>query len=292
VIQIDLKAGALNRRHAATIGAIGDIAPTLDALIPRLRPRSDRTFLDRMVDLTTKHKARQDKPAEAPKPGKLFHADLIHPQFMVETLSRHAAADAVWAVDDGSAAVFAVRHVHSTGHNRTLASYVHGTMASGLSSAIGAQAAFPRRQVIALSGDGGLSMLMGDLITLIQEKLPIKVAVVNNGSLGFVELEQKAEGLLPAYTDLHNPDFAKVAQAIGFWGRRVEKPADLEPAVREWIEQPGPALLDVVTARYELVMPPKTEIAAAFGMALYSTRAILSGQGGDVLQMMDENFLP
>jgi pyruvate dehydrogenase (quinone) len=292
VIQIDLKAGALNRRHAATIGAVGDIAPTLDALLPRLKLRDDRAFLDRMVDLTAKYKARQDKPAQAPRPGKLFHADLIHPQFMVETISRHAAPDAVWAVDDGSAAVFAVRHVHSTGRNRTLASYVHGTMASGLSSAIGAQAAFPARQVIALAGDGGLSMLMGDLITLVQEKLPIKVAVLNNRSLGFVELEQKAEGLLSAYTDLQNPDFGKVAEAIGFWGRRVEKPADLEAAVREWLAQPGPALLDVGTARYELVMPPKTEAAAAFGMALYSTRAILSGQGAEVLQMMEENFVP
>lgn len=292
IIQIDLKGGHLGRRHPAAIGAIGDVGATLDALLPRLRQHNDRTFLDKMLKLNVKSLAKQERPAQPPAPGKLFHPDLIHPQFMVETISRHADPDAIWTVDDGSAAVFAVRHVHSTGLNRTLASYVHGTMASGLASGIGAKAAYPERQVITLAGDGGLAMLLGELITLVQEKLPIKIAVVNNRSLGFVELEQKAEGLLPAYTDLINPDFGKVAEAIGFWGRSVDKPADLEDAVKAWLAVPGPALLDVRTARYELVMPPATEAKAAFGMALYSARAILSGQGGDVLQMMEENFLP
>jgi len=292
IIQIDLKAGHLGRRHAADIGAVGDIGPTLDALLPRLDQKSDGTFLKDMLKLTAKSQARQDKPAQAPKPGKLFHPDLIHPQFMVETLSNHAAKDAIWTVDDGSAAAFAVRHVHSTGQNRVLASYVHGTMAGGLSSGIGAQAAYPDRQVITLAGDGGLAMLMGDLITLVQEKLPIKVAVLNNRSLGFVELEQKAEGLLPAYTDLVNPDFGAVARALGFWGRKVDKPHDLDAAVADWIAQPGPALLEVVTARHELVMPPKAEVKAAVGIALYSARAVLAGQGDEVLHMVSENFLP
>jgi pyruvate dehydrogenase (quinone) len=292
IIQIDLKARNLSRRHPTTIGAIGDIAATLDALLPRLEERTDRDFLDRMLELNEKSLEKQEKPAQTPKPGKLLHADLIHPQYMVETIARHAKPDAVWAADDGSAAVFALRHVPATGRNRTLASWVHGSMASGLSSALGAQATFPDRQVIVVAGDGGLAMLMGELLTLVQERLPIKIAVINNHSLGFVELEQKTEGLLPLYTDLQNPDFGKVAQAIGLWGGRVEKAQDLEVAVQEWIAQPGPALLDVTTARFELVMPPTIDAKSAFGMALYSTRAILGGQGANVLQMMEENFLP
>jgi pyruvate dehydrogenase (quinone) len=292
IIQIDLKGGHLGRRHAASIAAVGDVGPTLDALLPRLAPRSDRTYLDQMLKLTAKSQARQDKPAREPDPGKRFHPDLIHPQYMIDVLSRHAAEDAIWTIDDGSAAAFAVRHIHSTGRNRVMASYVHGTMASGLASGIGAQAAFPDRQVITVAGDGGLAMLMGDLLTLVQEKLPIKVAVLNNRSLGFVELEQKAEGLLPAFTSLVNPDFAKIAEAIGFWGHRVDKAQDLDAAVREWIAQPGPALLEVTTARHELVMPPATEAKAAFGMALYSVRAVMAGQGGEVLQMVSENAIP
>lgn len=292
IIQIDLKARNLNKRHPATLGAVGDVAATLDALLPRLKERSDREFLDRMLKATETSLEKQEKPAQPPKPHKLFHPDLIHPQYMVETIARHAKPDAVWAADDGSAAVFALRHVPATGENRTLASWVHGSMASGLSSALGAQAAYPDRQVIVVAGDGGLAMMFGELLTLVQEKLPIKIAVVNNHSLGFVELEQKTEGLLPLYTDLVNPDFGKVAQAIGMWGGRVEKAKDLEPAVKEWIAQPGPALLDVTTARFELVMPPAIDAKSAFGMALYSTRAILGGEGANVLQMMEENFLP
>jgi pyruvate dehydrogenase (quinone) len=143
--------------------------------------------------------------------------------------------------------------------------------------ALGAQAAYPLRQVISLSGDGGLAMLMGDLLTTVQEDLPIKVVVFNNGALGFVEIEQKVEGLLDAYTDLKNPDFGRVAQAIGMWGRRVENPADLEIAVSDWLAAPGPALLDVVVDRNELVMPARIEPAQVFGMALYSAKGLLEG---------------
>jgi pyruvate dehydrogenase (quinone) len=122
--------------------------------------------------------------------------------------------------------------VPATGRNRTIISLTHGTMANAMPQALGAKAAFPDRQVISLSGDGGLTMLLGDLITAVQEDLPIKVVVFNNGSLAFVDLEQKVEGLLDAYTDLKNPDFARVAEAIGLWGQRVEQPEDLEDAVK------------------------------------------------------------
>jgi pyruvate dehydrogenase (quinone) len=162
-------------------------------------------------------------------------------------------------------------------------------MANAMPQALGAKMAQPDRQVIALSGDGGLTMLMGDLITAIQEKIAIKIAVYNNGSLGFVELEQKVEGLLDAYTNLENPDFARVAQAIGFTASRVEQAADLEPAVRDWLAAPGPALLDVLTDRMELVIPPKIEPSYVFGTALYSAKALLSGRAGDVWELVAQN---
>jgi pyruvate dehydrogenase (quinone) len=155
---------------------------------------------------------------------------------------------------------------------------------------VGARKAFPGRQVISLSGDGGLSMLMGDLLTAVQEKIPIKIAVFNNGSLGFVELEMKVEGLLDTYTNLENPDFARVAEAIGFHAKRVEHAEDLDAAVRDWLAQPGPALLDVMTSRMELVMPPHIEAAPVFGMALYSAKAVLAGRAGDVWELVTENL--
>jgi pyruvate dehydrogenase (quinone) len=159
-------------------------------------------------------------------------------------------------------------------------------MANAMPRALGAQAAFPQRQVISMSADGGLAMLMGDLLTTVQEKLPIKVAVFNNSSLSIVELEQKVEGLLDAYTNLVNPDFSRVAEAIGMWGRRVQKPEDLETAVQAWLATPGPAWLDVVTDRYELVMPPKIAVSQVMGMAMYSAKGILSGRGREVAELI------
>lgn len=184
--------------------------------------------------------------------------------------------------------VWCLRHIPSTGSNRTIVSLSHGTMANAMPQALGAQAAYPGRQVISLSGDGGLSMLLGDLLTTVQENLPIKVVVFNNGALGFVEIEQKVEGLLDAFTDLHNPNFARVAEAIGMWGRRVEAATDLAAAVREWLATPGPALLDVVVRRSELVMPPKVELGQVLGTALYSAKAVLTGRTDDVIDLIQD----
>jgi pyruvate dehydrogenase (quinone) len=190
--------------------------------------------------------------------------------------------------------VWCLRHVPSTGLNRTLVSLGHGTMANAMPQALGAQAAFPGRQVISLSGDGGLAMLLGDLLTTVQEKLPIKIVVFNNSSLGFVEIEQKVEGLLDAYTGLENPDFARVAQSIGLWGRRVEQPQDLDGAVIDWLSKPGPALLDVVVERNELVMPPRIEMDKLMGMALYSAKGILAGgeRAKGVIELISDALRP
>ena len=280
IIQIDIDGAHLGRRHPVDFAAVGDIAPTLDALLPRIQARGDRAFLDEALEHLKKAQAREEKHGVAGKGGA------IHPQYLTDLVARHAAPDAVFTADTGSPMVWCLRHVPSTGHNRTLLSLTHGTMANALPQALGAKAAFPDRQVIALLGDGGLAMMLGDLITTVQEKLPIKMVVFDNGSLGFVELEQKAEGLLDAYTNLENPDFGKVAEAIGIWGRKITDPNQLDAAVQDWLAAPGPALLDVVTDRFELVMPPKVEFDQVFGMALYSTKGILSGRAGSVFELI------
>jgi pyruvate dehydrogenase (quinone) len=281
IIQVDVDGAHLGRRHPVDIGVVGDVAPTIEALLPRLTAREDRTFLDDALGRARKAVASLEKRAVAGKSGA------IHPQYLTETIARHAARDAVFTADGGSPMVWCLRHVPATGLNRTIVSLTHGTMANAMPQALGAQAAFPDRQVISLSGDGGLAMLLGDLLTAVQEKLPIKVAVFDNGSLGFVELEQKVEGLLDAYTNLVNPDFAKVAEAMGFWGRRVERSEDVEGAVQAWLAAPGPALLDVLTDRYELVVPPVATAEQVFGMALYSAKGVLAGRGDEVAALIE-----
>jgi pyruvate dehydrogenase (quinone) len=176
------------------------------------------------------------------------------------------------------------------GKRRAFASLLHGTMAAAMPTALGLQKCQPGRQVISMSGDGGITMLFGDLITAVQEKLPIKVVVFDNGKLGFIDVEQKSEGLLPLFTGLENPDFGKVAEAMGLWGRTVSKSAELEDAVTSWLSQPGPALLSVKVDRQTLVTPPKIEFGPAYGMMLYSARAILHGQSGDLIEMVKENI--
>jgi pyruvate dehydrogenase (quinone) len=281
IIQIDIDGAHLGRRHPINIGAVGDIAATVEALLDRVRPRQDRSFLDESLKRMGKAEAKLQASAVAGRSGR------IHPQYLAELISAHSEPDAVFTADGGSPTVWCLRHVRATGRSRTIISLTHGTMANAMPQALGAKAAYPDRQVISLSGDGGLTMLLGDLITTVQENLPIKVAVFNNGALAFVDLEQKVEGLLDAFTDLKNPNFASVAEAMGLWGRRVEQPGDLEDAVRAWLAAPGPALLDVVTDRYELVMPPKIELSQMFGMALYSAKGVLSGRGGDVASLVE-----
>ena len=280
IIQVDIDGTHLGRRHPVDIGVVGDVAATLDALMPRIAPRSDRAFLDECLAHRVRTLEVEAKHATIGKGGA------IHPQYLTELISRHAPDDSIYTADGGSPMVWCLRHVAATGKNRTVISLSHGTMANAMPQALGAKAAFPDRTVISLSGDGGIAMMLGDLLTAVQEQLPIKVAIFNNSALDFVEIEQKVEGLLEAYTDLVNPDFARVAEAMGFWGRRVEQAEHLEDAVKAWLAAPGPALLDVVTDRFELVMPPKVEAGQVAGMALYSAKAVLNGRGRDVVGMV------
>ncbi|MGC1548344.1 MAG: thiamine pyrophosphate-dependent enzyme [Rhodanobacter sp.] len=284
LIQIDHEATHLGRRHPIDLGVVGDIKHTLEALLPRLEQREDHAFLRNSLKYrqqTLENLAVQEQPG---KDG------LIHPQYLTHLLDLHADEDAIFTADGGSPMVWLLRHIHSNGKRRTLTSLVHGTMANAMPSALGIKKGLPQRQVISLSGDGGLAMLLGDLLTAIQENIPIKVVVYNNSSLGFVEMEQKVEGLLDSYTDLKNPDFAKVAEAIGFHAQRVEHADALEAAVRDLLAQPGPALLDVKVNRYELVMPPKIEPGQVLHTALYSAKAVLAGRGRDVVELIRSNF--
>ena len=276
ILQIDLDGSHLGRRHPVDIGVVGDIGPTLAALLARVPQREDDTFLDECLEHHRKAEAEQAKHDLIGKGGA------IHPQYLTELISRHADPDAIYCADGGSPMVWCLRHIASSGRNRTVVSLSHGTMANAMPQALGAKAAFPARQAIALSGDGGIAMMLGDLLTAVQEKLAVKVAVYNNSALDFVEIEQKVEGLLDSYTDLLNPDFSRVAEAIGFRAWRVEKGEDLEAAVLAWLAEPGPALLDVVTDRFELVMPPNIKPGEVAGMALYSAKATLGGRTRDV----------
>jgi len=285
LLQVDRDGSHLGRRHPVDLGLVGDIAPTLQALLPLLNPRSDRAYLDECLE---RRKAALDTLAEEEQPGE---GELIHPQHLTALIDRHATDDALFTADGGSPMVWLLRHIRGNGRRRTLTSLLHGTMANAMPQALGLQKAFPGRQVISLSGDGGLAMLLGDLLTAVQEQLPIKVIVYNNSSLNFVELEQKVEGLLDNYTDLRNPDFGRLAEVIGFYGRTVTRSEDLEQAVRDVLAHPGPALLDVHTSPTELVMPPKVEFAQLAGTALYGAKAVLKGRGQEVKSLLKDNFV-
>jgi len=285
IIQVDRDGSHLGRRHPVNLGVVGDIAPTLDALLPMLPPREDSSFLDECIerrDKALKTREKEEQPGEG---------ELIHPQHLTALLSKYATDDALFTADGGSPMVWVLRHIRVNGRRRTLTSLLHGTMANAMPQALGLQKAFPGRQVISLSGDGGLAMLLGDLLTAVQENLPIKVVVFNNGSLNFVELEQKVEGLLDNYTDLKNPDFGRLAEVIGFHGRTVTRSEDLEEAVQDFLAQRGPALLDVHTSRAELVMPPQIEAKQVAGTALYAAKAVLNGRFDDVKHLLVDNFL-
>lgn len=284
LIQVDSDATHLGRRHPVDLGVVGHVRETLQALLPRLHPREDHAFLRN--SLRHREASREASRGEE----HAGHDGLVHPQYLTALVDRHADDDAIFTADGGSPMVWLLRHVRSNGRRRTLTSLVHGTMANAMPSALGIKKALPRRQVIALCGDGGLAMLLGDLLTAVQEEIAVKLIVYNNGSLGFVEMEQKVEGLLDAYTGLKNPDFARLAQAIGFYGRRVDSADGLEEALRDVLAHPGPALLDVRVNRYELVMPPKVEPGQVLHTALYSAKAVLGGRGDEVVELLRSNF--
>lgn len=286
ILQIDADPTHIGRRHPVTIGAVGDIKPTLEALLPRLKQHEDNAFL-------TAHVERHRKDVETAKAETVSGPDAaISGTYLTKIINKHAADDALFAADDGTPLAWMLRHIDTGGKRRTFGSLLHGTMADGMPSALGLQKCQPGRQVICLAGDGGFSMLLGDLLTTVQENLPIKIVVYDNGKLGFIDIEQKAAGLEPVYTDLKNPNFGDVARAVGLWGHMVSKAGELEDAVRAWLAQPGPAVLHVKVKPMQLVTPPSPFVSpeAVVGMAVYSAKAMLHGKGHDVWEMVVENI--
>jgi pyruvate dehydrogenase (quinone) len=286
IAQIDLRPENLGHRAPLHLALVGDVGATIEALLPRLKTKTDGGHL--ADSLANYRKAREGLDDLATgKPGR----KPIHPQYLARLLSEQASDDAVFTFDVGTVTVWAARYLKMNGKRRLLGSLSHGSMANALPQAIGAQAAFPGRQVISMSGDGGFAMLMGDFLTLTQQNLPVKVVVYNNGTLGFVALEMKASGFLETDTDLQNPDFAAMALAAGVHAVRVEDPGDLEAAIADVLAHNGPALLDVVTATQELAMPPTIEAAQVKGFGLWALQAVMNGRGDELIDLARTNLL-
>jgi pyruvate dehydrogenase (quinone) len=285
IIQVDIRGEQIGRRTHVEIGLIGDVKSTLQALLPLLSDKANRSYLDKALG----HYGRTRKEFDALATGKEGTSPL-RPEFVAATISEIAAEDAVFTCDVGTPVIWTARYLQVNGQRRILGSFNHGSMANAMPQAIGAQAAFRGRQVISFSGDGGLAMLLGDLLTLNQMELPVKVVVFNNGALGFVEVEMKSSGYVTFSTDLKNPSFAKVAEAMGMFGARVERPEQLRPALQAAFSHKGPALIEVLTHRLELAMPPTITLEEAKGFSLYMLRTVMNGRGDELIDLAKTNL--
>ena len=278
IVQIDTRPEALGAHTQIDLGLIGSVQDTIAALLPRLKVRTERVFLD--AALGDYRKAREGLDDLATPSGR---KNEIHPQYLAKLIGEMA--------DVGTPTVWAARYLPMNGKRRLIGSFTHGSMANAMPQAIGASAVDPKRQVIALCGDGGFSMLMGDIFTLKQQKLPVKVVVFHNRSLGFVAMEMKAGGYISDDTDLNDPHFVKIAEAIGIKGIKVENDVDLPAAVVDMLKTPGPVLLDVSIAKQELAMPPQITFQQAKGFSVYMMRAILNGRGDELVELTRTNWL-
>jgi pyruvate dehydrogenase (quinone) len=285
VIQVDVRGEQIGHRIPVQVPLVGTVGATLDALLPLITAKDDSAHLDRMTAHYRRARAKLDKLARDRR-----NDSPLHPQYVAATVDRLAADDAIFTCDVGTPCIWTARYVRMNGRRRLVGSFNHGSMANALPHAIGAQASHPGRQVIALSGDGGIAMLLGELLTLRQQHLPVKVVVFRNGALGFVELEMKAAGIPTFGTDLDNPDFAGMARAAGLFGVRVDKAGDLEDALQGAFEHEGAALVDVSIARQELSLPPHLTYGQIKGFTLYATRTILSGGGEELVELTKTNL--
>jgi pyruvate dehydrogenase (quinone) len=285
IAQVDIRADRLGRRSKLDLGLCGDVGETVRCLLPLVKAKTDRAFLDAMLE---RHKAARQKlysfvgHAEKRRP--------IYPQHVAARLDELAGPDAVFTVDTGMCCVWGARYLRASKGRRLLGSFNHGSMANALPQAIGAQTAYPGRQVISLSGDGGFAMLMGDVLTLVQHDLPVKIVLFDNRALDMVQMEMAVAGIPPFGVDLKNPDFSAVARAVGLFGVRVEDPAKLPSALEEALAYPGPALVDVVTDKNVLAMPPKATIQQVEGFALAMTKMAFGGQIDDVMDTVAANW--
>ncbi|MFE1953436.1 pyruvate dehydrogenase [Streptomyces sp. NPDC059524] len=286
IVQVDVRPEHLGRRSTLDLAVWGDVRETLRCLVPRVKPKENRRFLDKMLK---KHADHLEGVIKAYTRKVEKHVP-IHPEYVASVLDELAAEDAVFTVDTGMCNVWAARYISPNGRRRVIGSFSHGSMANALPMAIGAQFTDRGRQVISMSGDGGFSMLMGDFLTLVQYDLPVKVVLFNNSSLGMVELEMLVAGL-PSYgTTNKNPDFAAVARAAGAYGVRVEKPKQLAGALKDAFKHKGPALVDIVTDPNALSIPPKISAEMVTGFALSASKIVLDGGVGRMVQMARSNL--
>ena len=285
IVQVDIRPEQIGRRAGVDLGLVGGVKATLQALLPLLEPNGDTAHLLRAQRHYANARKERDQLASSAR-GK----SLIHPQQVAKAVSDRSAADAIFTCDVGLPTVWAARYLAMNGRRRLLGSFWHGSMASAMPQAIGAQKAFPGRQVVSLSGDGGFAMLMGDLLSLVQLDLPVKVVIFNNGSLGYVELEQKSTGFLAYGTDLVNPDFAAMAQAVGIRGIRMTNSAEVEDGIAAALAHNGPVVVDAVVNRAELAMPPSITLELAKGFSLYMLKAVMSGRVDEIVDLAKTNL--
>jgi pyruvate dehydrogenase (quinone) len=286
VIQVDLRGENLGRRTRLDLGIIGDVKATLHGLLPLVSEKEDDAHLKRFVSHYEDVRKGLDELAVG-HPGR----KPMHPQYVAKVVDELAADGAIFSCDVGTPTVWAARYLTMNGKRRLLGSFNHGSMANAMPQAIGAQLAFPDRQVVTFSGDGGLSMLLGDLLSLHQHKLPVKIVVFSNSALAFVELEMLAAGILGEGTQLVNPDFVGLARSAGMFAVKVEDPADLKSAVTEAFRHDGPALVDAVVNRSELSMPPTIKLNQAVGFNLWALKAVLNGRGDEVIDLAASNLV-
>ena len=285
VIQIDIRGEQLGRRTKLDYGLVGDTKVTLQTLLSKLKQNGDDAHLKTSLEHYRKARKGLDELATEGSERKGSH-----PQFVARTMSELAHEDAIFTCDVGTPTIWASRYLKMNGKRRLLGSFVHGSMASALPQAIGAQMAMPNRQVITMSGDGGVSMLLGDLLTLHQLELPVKVVVFRNDSLSFVELEMKAGGFLDFGVELKNPDFAALARSAGLLGLKAETAKDVRPMLQQAFEHEGPALVEVAVHRQELSMPPTITLAQATGFGVFMLKAVLSGRGDEIVDLARTNL--
>ena len=286
VVQIDVRGEQIGRRSKVDFGFVGDTKNTLRALLPKLEQNQDKRHLKESLEHYRKARKELDDLATADSNKKP-----IHPQYVARVLDRLAADDAVFTCDVGTPTIWAARYLTMNGKRRILGSFTHGSMANALPQAIGAQVSYPGRQVISMSGDGGFAMLMGDILTLRQHELPIKIVVFRNNSLAFVELEMKAAGILDFGTDLYNPDFTKIAEGAGLVAFKAETPDELEPAIEKALKFDGPAFVEVLVSRQELSIPPTITLEQAKGFSLFMLKAVLNGRGNEIVDLARVNLL-
>ncbi|MDB6017735.1 MAG: hypothetical protein JWR19_2224 [Pedosphaera sp.] len=280
IIQIDIRGEQLGRRTKLDYGFVGDTRSTLRALLPKLNQNRKDEHLKASIEHYRRTRKSLDELA-TPGGGK----DGTRPEYLTREIDSLAAEDAIFTCDVGEPTAWAARYLTMNGKRRLLGSFIHGSMAGALPQAIGAQQSNPGRQVISLSGDGGIAMLMGDLLSLKQLQLPVKVIVYKNDALGFVELEMKVAGLVNFGTDLKNPNFAKMAEAAGLLGLTAEKPEDVRPMIAQALKHNGPALVEVQVYRQELIMPPTITLAEMKGFTLFTLKAVLSGRGDEIVDL-------